>query len=87
MGRSQVKHRSGGDGPWLLGRSSPRDGCIDLYSSGLDVHLPSLERALDAAVLVWTLSQNLDALREERGPEALDAFITERMAALERLAL
>jgi Phosphotransferase enzyme family len=76
-----------GNGPWLLGRSLPRDQCLDVYGRALVVHRPSLERSFDAALLVWTLSQNLDALSDERGPEAFDAFIAERMAALDHLGI
>jgi hypothetical protein len=76
-----------GNGPWLLGRSLPRDECLDAYTSALVLHRPNLEHSIDAATLVWTLSQNLDALNDERGPEAFDAFIAERMTALARLGL
>lgn len=76
-----------GNGPWLLRRALRRDESLDMYRSALTRHRPRLEQALDAAVLVWTLSQNLDSLSEERGREAYDAFIAERMEALERLAL
>jgi hypothetical protein len=76
-----------GNGPWLLGRSLPRNEWLAVYRDALVTHRPNLEQSLDAAVLVWTLSQNLDALSEERGAEAFDAFIAERMAALERLRL
>ena len=76
-----------GNGPWLLGQSLPLGECLKVYGDALARHRPSLERAFDAAVLVWTLSQNLEALRDEQGLEAFEAFVAERIAALERLGL
>lgn len=76
-----------GSGPWILGRSLDRDRVLATYHAKRRHAVASLERSFDAAVIVWTVSQNLDALRDERGSSAFEAFIQERVDALRRLKL
>jgi hypothetical protein len=76
-----------GSGPWFLGRSLDRERCLARYSDSLRVPNFELDRSFDAAVVLWTVSQDLGALKKERGRHALEAFVQERVDALDRLAL
>jgi thiamine kinase-like enzyme len=76
-----------GNGPWLLGRSLSRREWLDAYRAALRTHQPAIDESFDAALLVWTLSQSLDDLLLERGTAALEAFVAERIHALDRLGM
>lgn len=77
------------EGPWKYGRSLDQDAAIRRYlrTRPGDVDAASFRRAVDAATLFLTPSQNLDALADTCGQAALDAFVAERVAALARLGL
>lgn len=76
------------EGPWLLGRSLDRDRLVRRYLAARTTGIgPGLDRELDAATLMITLSQNIAELEATQGPTAVNAFIGQRIAAVRRLAL
>ena len=76
-----------GNGPWMFGRALSRRKWLEPYRAALGTHRPALDEAFDAALLLWTLSQSLDDLLVERGATALEAFVSERIDALDQLGL
>jgi Phosphotransferase enzyme family len=75
------------DGPWHYGRSFDRDAMLTRYLNGPNVVArPALEPALDAAVVLITSSQDIVELQATMGSAALDAFVTDRLDALNRLS-
>ena len=76
------------EGPWFLGRRLDRDRLVRRYLAARTTNAGrDFERALDAATIAITLSQDLSELEATHGATAVDAFIAERLAAVRRLNL
>jgi hypothetical protein len=68
------------EGPWYLGQRIDRDELGVAYHGDID------ESHLDAAILLISRTQDLASLAQ-KGSEALNAFVDERMECVERLGL
>lgn len=69
------------EGPWFLGHTIDRERTRAAYGRIID------DAEFDAAVVLVTLTQDLESLCESKGPEVLAAFIDERMECLARLGV
>ena len=75
------------EGPWSLGRPFDRKRALDTYCGARATGVPrlELERTLDAALILVTLTQNLRELATQ--PGRLEVLNAERIAALDRLGI
>lgn len=77
------------EGPWEFGRRLDRELCLASYLGARrrPVDRAELERALDAALVLFFFANNLPSLGRHAGGAALDALVAEGSEALERLGL
>jgi len=77
------------EGPWALGTSIDLSAAVDHYlvRRRVPVDRRRLSTAVDAATVLLTPSQNLASLAATGGSGAVAAFVADRLAALDRLAV